>query len=75
MQRVTRAKRALYDNLGKDEALALSVDSVVRENLQDDWRGNAFKVKKVKLAIKPLLEGDEERAVQILELAKNQHEY
>jgi type I restriction enzyme R subunit len=69
------AKRALYDNLGKDETLALAVDHAIHENRQDDWRSNPFKVKKVKLAIKPLLCNDEELTEKTLELVKNQHEY
>jgi len=52
----TPAKRALYDNLGKNEVLAQAVDSAVRSNRQDDWRSNVFKVKKVKLAIQAALE-------------------
>ena len=48
----TPAKRALYDNLGKDEALALEVDSAVRASRQDDWRSNPIKIRKVRLAIK-----------------------
>ena len=71
----TAAKRALYDNLGKDEALALHTDHAIYESRQDDWRGNSFKVKKVKLAIKSVLQDDEALTDQILELAKNQHEY
>jgi type I restriction enzyme R subunit len=71
----TGAKRALYDNLGKDEALALHVDYVIHENRQDDWRSNTFKVKKVKLAIKSVLQDDEELTEKTLELVKNQHEY
>jgi len=71
----TAAKRALYDNLGKDETLAVAVDRAIKENRQDDWRSNPFKVKKVKLAIKAVLNGDEDLAEQTLELSKNQHEY
>ena len=71
----TGAKQALFDNLDKNESLALAVDHAIHENRQDDWRSNSFKVKKVKLAIKPLLQDDEERTERILELAKNQHEY
>ena len=71
----TPAKRALYDNLGKDEALALKVDSAVRESRQDDWRGNAVKVRKVRIAIKAVLQDDEALTDQILELVKNQNEY
>jgi type I restriction enzyme R subunit len=71
----TPAKRSLYDNLGKDEALALQVDRAVRESRQDDWRSNAIKVKKVKIAIKSVLQDDEELTEKILELVKNQSEY
>jgi type I restriction enzyme, R subunit len=52
----TPGKRALYDNLGKDEALAIAVDAAVRTSRQDDWRSNPFKIKKVKNAIKAVLE-------------------
>ena len=71
----TPAKRALYDNLGKDEALALAVDGAVRASRQDDWRENFFKVRKVKFAIKDVLKDDGTLTEQVLELVKNQHEY
>lgn len=68
-------KRALYDNLGKDETLALAVDGAVRASRQDDWRGNVFKIRRVRNAIKALMHDDEAAADQLLELVKNQHEY
>jgi type I restriction enzyme R subunit len=49
-------KRALYDNLDKDERLALAVDAAVRASRQDDWRGNPFKVRRVRNAIRAALE-------------------
>jgi type I restriction enzyme R subunit len=52
----TPAKRALYDNLGKEEGLALAVDSAVRASRQDDWRGNPIKIKKLRLALKDVLQ-------------------
>jgi type I restriction enzyme R subunit len=52
----TSAKRALYDNFGKIEPFALQVDQAVRAAGQDDWRGNPFKVKKVREAIKIAVE-------------------
>jgi type I restriction enzyme R subunit len=52
----TPAKKALYDNLSKNEALALAVDAAVRASKQDDWRSNPFKVKKVMRAIQKALE-------------------
>ena len=69
------AKRALYSNLGKDEALALAVDRAIHASRQDDWRGNVVKIRKVRLAIKGVLNGDEALVDQMLELAKNQREY
>jgi type I restriction enzyme R subunit len=71
----TPAKRALYDNLMKDETLALKVDRAVRDGRQDDWRWNSVKVKKVKIAIKAVLKSDETLTEEILELVKNQNEY
>ncbi|HEY7319539.1 MAG TPA: HsdR family type I site-specific deoxyribonuclease [Candidatus Binatia bacterium] len=50
------AKRALYDNLGKNEGLALAIDAAVINSKQDDWRSNTFKIRKVKLAIKGAIE-------------------
>jgi type I restriction enzyme R subunit len=52
----TPAKKALYDNLGENEALALAVDKAVRDNAQDDWRNNPGKIKIVRNAIQPVLE-------------------
>ncbi len=48
----TAAKRALYDNLGKDEALAIALDAEIRQTKKDDWRGNKFKEKEVRIAIR-----------------------
>ena len=52
----TSAKRALYDNFVKNEAFVAFVDRAVREAGQDDWRGNPFKVKKVRGAIEIAVE-------------------
>lgn len=52
----TAAMRALYDNLDSNEALAVAVDQAVRTSRQDDWRSNPFKVKRVRLAIKEVLQ-------------------
>jgi type I restriction enzyme R subunit len=71
----TPGKRALFDNLGKDQALALAVDTAIRANRQDDWRNNPFKIKKVRLAIKSALKNDEALTAKTLELVKNQNEY
>jgi len=52
----TPGKRALYDNLGNNEAIALAVHHAMRSSRQDDWRSNPFKVKRVKIAIRAALE-------------------
>ena len=51
----TTAKRALYDNLGGFEQLALWVDSAVVGSRQDDWRNNRVKTKMVRNAIAGVL--------------------
>lgn len=71
----TAARRALYDNLERDEALALKVDQAVRTSMQDDWRSNGLKIKRVRQAIADVLEGDDGRADHTLELVKSQNEY
>ena len=52
----TAAQRALYSNLGKDEGLALAVDAAVLSTLQDDWRNNSGKTKRVRNGIKAVLQ-------------------
>ncbi len=69
------AKRALFDNLGRDEALALKVDSAVRNGMQDGWRSNAMKLRMIRQKIAIALNGDKEQLDRILELLKNQNDY
>jgi type I restriction enzyme R subunit len=71
----TAAKRALYDNLDHNEALAVKIDTAVRYTKKDDWRGNRFKEREVKNAIREELGSYEVRADEIFELVKNQREY
>jgi type I restriction enzyme R subunit len=52
----TAAQRALYNNLGNDEALALAVDIAIHGSRMDGWRSNGMKTKKVRLAIKAVLD-------------------
>ena len=71
----TSAKRALYDNLGKNETLALKVDAAVRETRQDGFRNHPIKLKQVKYAIKKVAPMTDEALDQLLEIVKNQSEY
>ncbi|MBD9497314.1 type I restriction endonuclease subunit R [Ensifer sp. ENS01] len=70
----TAAKRALYDNLDKDEALATALDAEIRKTKKDDWRGNKFKEKEVRNAIRAHL-SDPAQVDLIFDLVRNQHEY
>lgn len=71
----TPAKRALYDNLGCDEAAANRVDTAVRYTREDDWRGNKLKEKKIRNAVCEELGKYETRADEIFEIVKAQREY
>ena len=73
------AKRALYDNTGKDEFLANSLDEGVRYTKKDAWRDNKFKTKEVRLKIEEILA---EKGIvtpdeidRIFDIIKNQREY
>lgn len=70
----TPAKRALYDNLGEDESLALAIDAAIRSTKKDAWRGNKFKEKEVRNAIKANI-SDPELLGIIFDLVRNQNEY
>ena len=52
----TAALRALYNNLEKNEELALKVDAAIRRHLQDDWRNNKGKTKLVRNGIRAVFE-------------------
>ncbi len=71
----TAARRALYDNLDHDEAVAVRVDTAVRYTRKDDWRGNRFKEKEVLNAVREELGEYETRTDEIFEIVKNQREY
>ena len=71
----TPAKRALYDNLDRDEAVAVRVDDAARRTRKDDWRGNRFKEREVRNVVREELGKYATRADDIFELVKNQREY
>ena len=52
----TAAQRALYNNLGKDEALAVAMDAAIHSGRMDGWRSSGMKTKRVRLAIKAVLD-------------------
>ena len=80
----TKALRAMYDNTGRDEGLAVRIDAAVRSSMQDGWRDNMMKTRRVQQAVRSALAAargedddtvDEALVARIVELAKNQHEY
>jgi type I restriction enzyme, R subunit len=70
----TAAKRALYDNLKYNEALALRIDAAVCNTKKEGWIGNRFKEREVANAIREAA-GCNIEIDQVLDLVKNQREY
>ncbi|QTA82714.1 Type I restriction enzyme R protein [Desulfonema limicola] len=77
----TKAKRALYDNLDKNEDLALELDEKIKTTKDDDWRGTQIKRKKVRIAVKKVLtkyktpeELDEQKIENIFNIVAEQKE-
>lgn len=70
----TAAKRALYDNLGKNEELAIAINMDILTTRKDDWRGNVIKEREVLYTIQKYIP-DEAEADRIFELVKNQPDY
>src|SRR5205085_2812739 len=60
----TPARRALYDNLGKNEQLAITLDATIQRTKKDGWRGNKIKEREVRFAISGVLK-DEDLTSQI----------
>jgi type I restriction enzyme R subunit len=69
------ARRALYDNFGKDEDLAVRVDTAIRDVKKDGWRGNRFKEREVRGAIKSVLGASDALVNSIFTIAEKQREY
>jgi type I restriction enzyme R subunit len=71
----TGARRALYDNLNRNEQLAVKVDEAIRGIKKAGWRGNRFKEREVRLAIKRVLGTSDALVDAIFKIAENQREY
>lgn len=76
----TKGKKALYDNLGKDEALALRIHEIVKANARDGFRdmdGSGLKkMRALRKAVEKALEGVEpEKIDDIMQLIVAQKEY
>jgi len=73
------AKRALYDNLERNEELALELHKKIKFKRCDGWRGSMFKEKELKMVIRETLarygKTDNKELETIFELVKKQREY
>jgi type I restriction enzyme R subunit len=70
----TPGKRALWDNLDQNEALALKIDETVQRVKPDDFRGTKAKENMIKFALLPLL-GSEAEVERIFLIISAQKEY
>lgn len=75
----TNAKRALFDNLGRNEDMAFELNNEILTTKKDGWRDNIQKSKAVRNAITKVLKSysiiDENEVHRIFDLVKNQSEY
>lgn len=55
----TKGRRSLYDNLGKNETLAIMVDEQIKYNKKANWRGHFIKEKEVQNIIKKCVKDKE----------------
>jgi len=70
----TPGKRALYNNLGQDEELALKVDEAVKSSRPDGWRGVQSREQQVKAALYKILQ-DFAEVERVFLIIKAQKEY
>ncbi|WP_407264229.1 type I restriction endonuclease subunit R [Tenacibaculum maritimum] len=70
----TRGKKALYDNVERNEALALTLDKIIVENKLDGWKDGGIKEKKLMLAINEAVV-DMDKTLALMKIIKAQHEY
>ncbi len=70
----TRAQQALYNNMGKDETLAIKIDEAVLRKRMADWRGDRPKENIIKAELYKIL-NDENEVERIFRIIKQQHEY
>ncbi len=72
----TKGKQALYDNLNKNDELALAVHNAILSTRKDDWRGNLLKERGILLALQSILRDYSDKEIkELFEIIKNQDEY
>jgi type I restriction enzyme R subunit len=71
----TPGKRALWNNLGQNEELALKIDETVRRVKPDAFRGYQAKENVIKAALYPLLDDNSDEVERIYRILEAQKEY
>ncbi len=70
----TNGQRALYNNLGKNEELAMQIHAKILEIKPDAWRGNAPRENMIKAGLYEILK-DETEVERIFAIIEKQTEY
>jgi type I restriction enzyme, R subunit len=70
----TPGRRALYNNLGEDELLAIKIDTAVKENRPDGWRGVQAREQVIKATLFEILQ-DRAEVERVFLIIKQQKEY
>lgn len=70
----TPGRRALYNNLGQSEELAIRIDEAVKRTRPDDWRGVQAREQVIKAALYDVLQ-DEGEVERIFLIIRAQREY
>ena len=71
----TPGKRALYNNIGQNEALAIRIDETVKSVRPDDWRGHQARENEIKRALLPVMDNDKNEVERIFLIIRQQREY
>lgn len=71
----TGAKRAIFDNFGKDEVLAIKIDTAIRYTKKAEWVGDRFKEREIANAVRQETKGYDIDIQKVMELAMAQREY
>lgn len=70
----TNALKALYNNVNKNETLALQLDNAIKSVKKADWKGNLAKENEIKQAMYAILK-DEAEVERLFEIVKQQSDY
>jgi len=75
---MVREDPATYGGFPREDAtarLAVDVDNAIRKVKKADWRGNKFKEREVRFAIKSVLSSSDSLVASVFEIVKNQSDY